>query len=86
MELQVISIIVGFCVTIGGIGVWAVRTEGRVNTHDTIFQEREKQDLLRERILTERLGRIETQMTRFEVKLDSYFNVQHYANTGNKNS
>jgi hypothetical protein len=72
--MEIVISIIGACIPIIGGIVWAIRTEGRVNTHDTIFSEREKQDLLRERILTERLGRIETQMTRFEIKLDSYFN------------
>lgn len=43
---------------VGGV-VWAVRLEGRVNTQDKLFIEREKQSIERHGDLKDRLERIE---------------------------
>lgn len=67
MEPSVMFGTVGAVLSIGGVVVWAVRTEGRVNTHDALFVERAKQDTLRADSLTQRLDRIEH-------KIDAYFN------------
>lgn len=59
----------GILVTIGitllGGVVWAVRIEGRVNAHQTLFDEREKQ-------LAERHAELQSQLQRIEGKLDRY--------------
>ncbi len=57
---------------IGGI-IWAVRLEGRVNTHDSIFIEREKQADSRDRDLQKRLDRVEVKIDTLldRVKRDS---------------
>ena len=39
--------------------IWAVRQEGRINAHDNMFEEREKQDVIRFQELVRRLDRIE---------------------------
>ena len=70
MEPTLVFGILGAMMSVGGIGVWAVRTEGRVNLHDTLFQEREKLAQSREEVLTERLVRIEN-------KMDTFFNAHN---------
>lgn len=47
---------------IGGVA-WAVRVEGRVNGHDDLFDEREKQ-------LNERHADIQQRLNRIEAKVD----------------
>lgn len=49
---------------LGGV-VWAVRIEGRVNGHQTLFEEREKQ-------FEDRHGEIQARLIRIENKLDRY--------------
>lgn len=48
---------------VGGI-VWAVRLEGRVNAHQTLFEEREKLTIQRHADLQARLIRIEQKLDR----------------------
>lgn len=44
---------------VGGV-IWAIRQEGRINGHDQLFAEREKQADERHEDLKDRLIRIET--------------------------
>lgn len=48
--------------------VWAVRIEGRVTTHDRIFEEREKQQAARFDDLQDRLIRIENKLDRSDIR------------------
>lgn len=50
--------------TVAGIagGVWLIRLEGRVNSHDTLFVEREKLVTTQHQTLVDRLVRIETKL------------------------
>ena len=50
---------VGLTSISGGL-IWAVKQQGRINGHDALFAEREKQGLERHTDLKERLERIET--------------------------
>ena len=54
---------------IGGI-VWAVRIEGRVNGHQTLFEERDKQAEDRYTSLLRQLTRIESDQDRSDIRLD----------------
>jgi hypothetical protein len=47
--------------TVGGV-VWLVRLEGRINVHDELFDEREKQADDRHADFKSRLTRIETKI------------------------
>lgn len=47
-------------------GIWALRTEGRVNSVKELVEERDKQDSKREQLIHMRLDRIEN-------KMDAYF-------------
>ena len=42
--------------------VWAVRLEGRVNSHDTLFVERQSQQVERDSDIKNRLVRIENKL------------------------
>lgn len=53
---------VGVALAVGGIVVWSVRQEGRINGHDKLFEEREKQTDDRYEELKQRLTRIETKL------------------------
>jgi len=64
------SVMLGAVTLIGSVGIWALRTEGRVNGHDLLFKEREKREDQRD----QRLERIEN-------KLDEWFN-SHKGNGG----
>ena len=46
---------------IGALG-WAIRQEGRINSHDNLFIEREKQAVERHDDLKDRLTRIESKL------------------------
>lgn len=48
--------------------VWAVRIEGRVNMHDRLFEEREKQVEDRHQELQARLIRIEAKLDRYDLR------------------
>jgi len=48
-----------YLLTIIGAVVWGVRQEGRINGHDTLFVEREKQQAARDDEIIRRLERIE---------------------------
>ena len=50
---------VGLTSISGGI-IWAVKQQGRINGHDALFAEREKQALERHTDIKDRLERIET--------------------------
>jgi len=67
MEPTIIFGAIGAVFSVGSLGVWAVRTEGRVKLHDTLFEERKEQEKLRDIALTHRLSRM-------EAKMDAYFN------------
>ena len=59
MGLEIIGLGLSiFVVAIAGI-VWGVRQEGRINSHDTLFVEREKQQKARDEDIIQRLERIE---------------------------
>lgn len=45
-----------------GVIIWAIRLEGRVNGHDKLFEEREKQACERHEDLVGRLDRIERKL------------------------
>ena len=51
-----------------GVVVWGVRQEGRINGHDQLFIEREKQLDDRHSDLLDRLVRIETKLDRLNGK------------------
>ena len=55
-----------------GVVGWAIRQEGRINAHDSLFEEREKQAV-------ERHDDIKDRLTRIESKLDSlpYLSSRH---------
>lgn len=59
MEPTLVFGILGATMSVGGIGVWALRTEGKLATLKEIVDERDKK-------LDDRLERIET-------KIDNYF-------------
>lgn len=42
--------------------IWAVRQEGRLNRHDTLFEERQKSQDERDRDIKDRLVRIEQKL------------------------
>ena len=42
--------------------IWAIRQEGRINAHDALFVEREKQAELRHQMVKDALDRIERKM------------------------
>lgn len=48
----------------GGIGIWALRQEGRINGHDAIIKEHEKQAIERHDDVKNRLERIEAGIDR----------------------
>jgi len=48
-----------YLLTIVATVVWGVRQEGRINGHDTLFVEREKQQAARDDEIIRRLERIE---------------------------
>lgn len=54
---------------VGGI-VWAVRVEGKVNGHQTLFDEREKQSESREKRAEAWHDEIQDRMIRIEDKID----------------
>lgn len=56
-------IVAVFGMAISGI-VWGVRLEGRINGHDVVFTEREKQLEVRHQDLCRRLDRIEAKLDR----------------------
>ena len=59
MDLQTIGLGLSiFVVAVAGV-VWGVRQEGRINSHDTLFIEREKQQKARDEDIIQRLERIE---------------------------
>jgi hypothetical protein len=67
------TIAVAYASAVGGGIIWGIRLEGRVNTHTTLFDEREKLATSRHDDLTNRLDRIEQ-------KLDSHNgNTSHSA-------
>lgn len=72
MEPSVIFGAVGVVMSVGGIGAWAVRLEGKVKNHETLFEERKKQDELRYAILKEQGDRTEQKVDRIEGKIDTY--------------
>lgn len=51
--------------------VWAVRLEGRVNGHDTLFEERKAAQIERDLDIKNRLVRIETKLDNAKVRLDA---------------
>ncbi len=59
-------------VTAGVAGlVWAIRLEGKVNEHDQLFAEREKQSIERGKADAARLDDLKDHLVRIESKLDS---------------
>lgn len=61
-EWDTISAAVGVLATsVGGV-IWGVRQEGRINGHDKLFEEREKQAQERHTDLKDRLERIEEKL------------------------
>lgn len=58
------GLIVTVSLTLVGAVVWAVRIEGRVNGHQTLFEEREKQFEDRHQEIQSRLIRIEQKLDR----------------------
>ncbi len=65
--LQVLPAVV---VGVGGV-VWAIRLEGRVNTHDAIFIEREKQTNQRKADQDRREADLDKRFDRVEAKIDT---------------
>ena len=63
MEPTLVFGILGATMSVGGIGVWAVRAEGKINTLKAIVDERDNK-------IDERLARIEN-------KIDVYFLQKH---------
>ena len=61
--MDTVTAIIGLALTslttIVGVVVWGVRQEGRINGHDTLFTEREKQQVSRDEEIIRRLDRIE---------------------------
>jgi hypothetical protein len=51
--------------------VWAIRLEGKVNEHDQLFAEREKQRLERSEADAQRHDELKDRLVRIEGKLDS---------------
>lgn len=62
--------LVALSVAVFGVAVWSVRQEGRINAHDQLFQEREKQE-------TTRFEDVKTRLARIEQKLDSLNGKSH---------
>jgi Tfp pilus assembly protein PilO len=51
--------------------VWAIRLEGKVDAHEQLFAEREKQSLERGKADAERHDELKDRLVRIESKLDS---------------
>lgn len=62
--------LVSLGLSVFGIAVWSLRQEGRINAHDQLFTEREKQEIIRSDDIKQRL-------TRIEAKLDSLNGKSH---------
>lgn len=56
------STILAYAIPTVGAVVWGVRLEGRINGHDTLFIERDKQAASNHTDLKERLERIERKL------------------------
>lgn len=56
--------------TFGGGVIWAVRQQSRINEHDLLFVEREKQDESRDKRTDERHEETKAWLARIETKLD----------------
>jgi len=51
--------------------VWAIRLEGKVNTHEQLFAEREKQRIERSEADTDKHNDLKDRLVRIEGKLDA---------------
>ena len=51
--------------------VWAIRLEGKVNAHEQLFVEREKQALAKNEADSDRHDELKDRLVRIESKLDS---------------
>jgi Tfp pilus assembly protein PilO len=59
--------------------IWAIRLEGKVNEHDQLFEEREKQRLERTEADGSRLEELKDHLIRIESKLDAIAYGAHKA-------
>jgi len=59
MVTAIVGLGTTYLLTIIATVVWGVRQEGRINGHDTLFVEREKQQSARDDEIIRRLERIE---------------------------
>lgn len=70
MTLEPGFLLSGAAALVGAV-VWAVRIEGRVNGHQTLFSEREKDTDRRYTEIERRLVRIEEKLDKAKIALDS---------------
>ena len=68
MEIATLATLALACIS--GI-VWTIRLEGKVNEHDQLFVEREKQTKARNDADSERLQDLKDHLIRIESKLDT---------------
>ena len=71
MIATLITLTLSLTVCFGGIIIWSVRQEGRINGHDRLFDEREKQADDRHEEMKDRLTRIETKLDALPGRLSS---------------
>jgi hypothetical protein len=64
IDLTTASTVLAGLTGLSSVGVWAVRLEGKVNTHTRLFEEREKLAETRHEDLANRLDRIEAKLDR----------------------
>lgn len=66
-----IAAFLGLGTVLTGVTIWSIRQEGRINEHDRIFDEREKQNKAQQERASERHEDVKARLSRIESKLDN---------------